>query len=124
MANFSVMWQFPGMKAERASYEMPDLQTLLRVLQKAEDVSISTTEKLFVHYHATNGDIMEVVSHEKEKGFSVVNHQLGKPVERQPSNVVSIKKAKKDKPHIRLAIPADETPFVVAGNGLYKAYRA
>lgn len=124
MANFSVMWQFPGAKAQRASYEMPDLQTLLRVLQRAEDVSISTTDKLFVHYHAINGDILEVVSHEREKGFSVINHQLGKPAERKPSNVVPIKRAKSDKPHIRLTAPVDETPFVVAGNGLYKAYRA
>lgn len=120
MASFTVMWQFPKTQVQRGTYDAPDLQTLLRMLQRAEDVTISSTEKLFVHYHASTGEIIEVVSHEAASGFTVVNHQLTKPT----TNIVPIGSVKKSKPRVRLTTPAVELPFVTAANGLYKAYPA
>lgn len=116
MGEYYALWKFPKSKAQRATYDAPNLQTLLRMLDKAEGVSPATTDMLVIHYHASDGQVMEVVSHDKETGFMSCDYSHNLPV---PVKDIPIKK----KPHIR--IPATPVaPSTIGGSGLYQAYQA
>lgn len=146
--HFNVMWQFPKQKAVRRSYEAPSLKTLLRILEKAEDVSPATTEKLFVHMCLPDGSILEVVTHEDSasRAYTHVDYTADDPdspvrqavKDGPPPITKSETKSFLDKikaiatapPPIatpavvkpRIKLTADDGERRVGGNGLYTAY--
>lgn len=62
--HFKVMWQFPKQTTMRADYEAETLGTLLKMLRRSENVSVTTVDKLFVHQHMPDGTVKEVLAHD------------------------------------------------------------
>lgn len=110
---YKVMWKFPNQRIERGDYSATDLDYLKRILYQSERVSEDTTDELYIHEYCPDGSILEVLAHDKNI---------------KPNNVVHADFTKKEKPRIKLSLPAPSGEpvkpkrMVVAGNGLWEAY--
>lgn len=116
MGEYHVMWQLPKGRVNRATYSAASLQSLLKILDRTEGVSIATTDQLIVHYHQLDGGVIEVVSHDRQTGRMRCDYSPKTDV------VVPINKGK-NKPHIRLPAPA-QRKYVIGGSGLFQAFEA
>lgn len=125
---YKVIWLFKGSKkACRGDYFAPNLKEVLRMINKSEGVSTTSTDYIYIHHIMPDGSVCEVFCHDHKKGEENI------PAD---SNVVSIvdkllekqKEESKTKPHIKLShVKEDNTlvrRFVTASFGRYKAYEA
>lgn len=140
---FSVLWKFPGQKKSQSGhYEAPDLKSLLRMIDRSEDVSPATCDILIVHYHMQDGTTLEVVNHEKkgelvttvmsdpkihqlphrvrEENFGPLGHGTGPLLERIKQAIQEARNPA-GKPRIKLKTPPP-TPRRSGAGGLYTAY--
>lgn len=92
---------------------------LVGMLARAEGVSTATTEELYIHYHATDGQVLEVLGHDKRTGLMVVD--FTKENRTPPKETIT---PPKTKPHIRMIAAKPINPAYVGGSGLYTAYMA
>lgn len=140
---YKVMWKKKHPKAPTAvmDYIMPDLGTLLRTLDRSENVSPGTTEFIYIHRHDGDGKVAEVYTHEAATGATVIDYREGDAGVRrarivsgersQQAVIGALHKVLDDtrkmadvtpKPRIRLTNPKSR-PYIVDGL-IYLAYEA
>lgn len=101
---------------------------LIGMLARAEGVSTATTEELFIHYHATDGQVLEVLGHDRKTGLLVMDYTKEPRPAAVPTNSGKSDKPK-NKPHLRLIAAKPDTttpkhPVHTGANGLYHAHMA
>ena len=62
---FRVLFKKPGYNSERGEYYAANLYELMKWLKITEDVSFDTCEFLYVHLILEDGNVQEVVCHDK-----------------------------------------------------------
>jgi hypothetical protein len=61
---FRILYKMIGFPEQRISYSAQDLNTLLKMLNRTENISISSTEKLIIHQTMPDNTVLEVMAHD------------------------------------------------------------
>lgn len=87
---FRILYKVPGLPEQRMAYSAQDLNTLLKMLNRTENISISSCERLIIHQTLPDNTVMEVLAHDIRDGTLMVNHT------NKPSNVVEFRPLSRD----------------------------
>lgn len=113
---FMVLYKKIGYKAERGNYLAPSKEDLLRMLNKAENVSVNTCELLVIHQHLPDGTVLEVLSHDQ-----IPRNSTSVVTELRPTGKIH---PKTGKPYVKAYTPEDARIMAVVGALLNKAGEA
>lgn len=69
---FHILYKMKGFAEQRMSYSAQDLSTLLKMLNRTEGISVSSTEKLVIHQVLPDNTVMEVLDHDIKNDSSKI----------------------------------------------------